>query len=495
MTEHLIPADARRHLMSRRGLLAATAGLGAGAALLPGGAHAAKPGTPQPTDAEVWGVPTLDPLVERRADPFVTPPTDGMYFFTGSVPEYDRLVVRGAPTIAGLATAAETVIWRRPATGRMGGHIWAPELHRIDGRWYVYFAAGDSDDVFRIRMYVMESLLPDPRNPLGWSAPRQVVTPWQSFALDATTFAHAGRRYYVWAQSEPEIAVNTSLYIAEMRNPFELATFPARIATPTLPWETRGYKVNEGAAVLVRNGRVFMTYSASATDANYCVGLLTAPADADLLDPRSWTKSPEPVLATHEPTQRYGPGHNSFTTAEDGVTDVLVYHARDYRQITGDPLYDPNRHARVQKVVWHEDGTPMLGVPVGSGGPVVRLSPLDETRAFVRHAGDAVRVDRAPRDLGATQFRFVEGLAGAGLVSLQSVDQPDRYVVADAAGVRLAAVEPGTAGAAAAGFVRDPQSGGVSLRLGDGSGVLEHRGGQLVVGSRAGRRTSTFVLS
>lgn len=495
MTEHETTADARRHLMSRRGLLAAGAGLGAGAALLPGGAHAAKPGVPQPSDAEVWGVPTLDPLVERRADPFVTPPTDGMYWFTGSVPEYDRLVVRGAPTIAGLATAAETVIWRRPATGRMGGHIWAPELHRIDGRWYVYFAAGDSDDVFRIRMYVMESVLSDPRDPLGWSAPRQVVTPWQSFALDATTFAHAGRRYYVWAQSEPEIAVNTSLYIAEMRNPFELGTYPARIATPTLPWETRGFKVNEGAAVLVRNGRIFMTYSASATDANYCVGLLTAPADADLLDPRSWTKSPEPVLATHEPTQRYGPGHNSFTVAEDGVTDVLVYHARDYRQITGDPLYDPNRHARVQKVVWHEDGTPMLGVPVGAGGPVLRLSPLDETRAFVRHSGDAVRVDRAPRDLGATQFRFVEGLAGPGLVSLQSVDQPSRYVVADAAGVRLAAVEPGTAAAGAAGFVRDPQSGGVSLRLADGSGVLEHRNGSLVVGSRAGRRTSTFVLS
>ena len=98
----------------------------------------------------------------------------------------------------------------------MGGHIWAPELHRIDGRWYIYFAAGDSDDVFRIRMYVLESALADPRDPAGWVLRGQIVTEWDSFALDATTFEHRGRRYLVWAQSEPEIAVNTSLYIAEM---------------------------------------------------------------------------------------------------------------------------------------------------------------------------------------------------------------------------------------------------------------------------------------
>lgn len=61
-------------------------------------------------------------------------------------------MVRGATTLDGLAQARERTVWRRPASGRMGGHIWAPELHRIDGRWYVYFAAGDADDVFRVRM-------------------------------------------------------------------------------------------------------------------------------------------------------------------------------------------------------------------------------------------------------------------------------------------------------------------------------------------------------
>ncbi|MCA2218323.1 glycoside hydrolase family 43 protein [Jidongwangia harbinensis] len=340
--------------------------------LLAGGlAAAAAPLAAVPSPARAAAVP---PLITQRADPFITPPVGGMYYFTGSVPEYDRLVVRGAPTITGLGTAAESVIWRRPTSGRMGGHIWAPELHRIDGRWYIYFAAGDAGEVFRIRMYVLESPHADPRDPAGWTLRGQIVTEWDSFSLDSTTFTHRGRRYLVWAQSEPEIAVNSSLYIAEMRNAWTLRTKPARIATPTRDWETRGYRVNEGPAVLIRNGRVFLAFSASATDARYCLGLLTADAAADLLNPASWVKTPTPVFTTNDQTGQYGPGHNSFTVAEDGVTDVLVYHARDYRDIVGDPLYDPNRHTRVQRLDWNPDGTPNFGVPHGGAGPVTATS-------------------------------------------------------------------------------------------------------------------------
>ncbi|MFI9526154.1 family 43 glycosylhydrolase [Micromonospora rosaria] len=490
--------DVSRRMLLRGGLgVAATglvAGFPAGAAAAPGAAPAA----PAPTDADVSGVPTLDPLVTQRADPFVTHPVDGTYYFTGSVPEYDRLVVRGAPTIAGLATATETVVWRRPASGRMGGHIWAPELHRIGGRWYIYFAAGDSDDVFRIRMYVLESVLADPRDPAGWQLRGQIRTEWDSFALDATTFAHRGRRYLVWAQSEPEIAVNSSLYIAQLANPWTLATKPVRIATPTRSWEVQGFAVNEGAAVLVRNGRVFLTFSASATDSRYCMGLLTADADADLLDHRSWVKRPEPVFVSNEQTRRWGPGHNSFTVAEDGVTDVLVYHARDYRDITGDPLYDPNRHARVQKLYWDADGTPLFGIPVGAGGPIVRLSPADASRyTFVRHVGSTVVVDTDSRALADTQFRIGVGLAGADTVSVQSVDQPGWYLRVVDGTVRLDPARDDAGFAGQASFHRVPRANGrVSLRLaGVSSAFLRHEDGRLTVGPAVPAHQSTFRLT
>jgi GH43 family beta-xylosidase len=473
--------------LDRRALLKGAAATGIVAGLSATLARSATAGDEDRTDAEIYGVPTVDPLIEQRADPFITRRIGGTYYFTGSVPEYDRLVVRGAPTIAGLAGAAETVVWRRPASGKMGGHIWAPELHRIDGRWYIYFAAGDSDDVFRIRMYVLESPLADPRDPAGWTLRGQIATEWDSFSLDATTFAHGGRRYLVWAQSEPEIAVNSSLYIARMDTPWSIKTKPVRLTTPTRSWEIQGFRVNEGAAVIVRNGRVFLTFSASATDARYCMGLLTADADADLLDRASWTKAPDPIFVTNERTKRYGPGHNSFTVAEDGVTDVLVYHARDYRDITGDPLYDPNRHTRVQKLYWHRDGTPLFGVPVGEGGPIVRLSPVDSRGAYVRHEGDALRVQRDVRELATSQFRFVADATGGGTETIQSVDFPDRYVAVVDGAVRLDAV--------ATGFQRVRGARGVALRVASDPGsYLAHDQGRLTVGPLDSGRTR-FLLS
>ncbi|MDI6100961.1 glycoside hydrolase family 43 protein [Actinoplanes sp. NEAU-A12] len=464
-------AFSRRTLL--RGSLGVTAAGAVGALTASGAEGAPQPG-PLPSDAAIYGVPTVDPLISQRADPWITKPVGGMYYFTASVPEYDRLIVRGAPTIAGLAGAEETVIWRRPTSGKMGGHIWAPELHRIGGKWYIYFAAGDAGEVFRIRTYVMESALDDPRDPAGWTLKGQLATEWDGFTLDATSFTHKGRQYLVWAQSEPEIAVNTSLYIAEMANPWTLKTKPTRIATPTRSWEVIGFKVNEGPAVLIRNGKVFITYSAAATDANYCMGLLTASAGDDLLKRESWVKNPDPIFVTNEATKRFGPGHNSFTVAEDGVTDVLVYHARDYKAITGDPLYDPNRHTRVQKVYWHEDGTPMFGIPVGSGGPIVRLSPSDKPRSFVKHEGDVIRAAHAPRELELTQFRFVA--AADGTETIQSVDQPGKFVTVSGTTVSLSAT--GTP------VTRIATKGGVTIRVTPGK-YLRHAGGRITVADKA----------
>jgi GH43 family beta-xylosidase len=474
-----------------------------------GGVLAAASAIPAVTTATAEAAPaappaltTRDPLVEQRADPFITRPVDGMYYLTGSVPEYDRVVVRGATTLDGLASARERTIWRRPASGPMGGYIWAPELHRIGDRWYVYFAAGDSDEPFRIRTYVLESPGADPRAE-GWAPPRRMVTGWESFTLDATTFEHRGKRYFLWAQSEPGIATNSNLYIAEMASPLELATEPVRIAVPTLSWEIQGFRVNEGPAVLIRNGRVFVTFSASATDARYCMGLLTADENANLLDARSWTKSPNPVFVTNAETSRFGPGHNSFTVAEDGTTDVLVYHARAYRDITGDPLFDPNRHARVQKLHWNEDGTPAFGVPVGTGGPIVRLSPLDSPHLVVRHAEFRLRVEGNVREVADSQFRLVPGNLGAGTVSVRSVNFPDRHVRAGEGVLRIEPFADTDEYGAATSFVRVPglaNRSAVSLRLStDPDAYLSHDNGRLVVArpgrGRAERERATFHLS
>jgi GH43 family beta-xylosidase len=304
-----------------------------------------------------------NPIVEQRADPWVYKHTDGYYYFTASVPEYDRIEVRRSKTIQGLGNAEPVVAWTKHEDGIMSANIWAPEIHFIDGKWYIYFAAARKDAIFDHRMYVIEN---DSQNPLegNWVEKGQVRTVWESFSLDATTFKHNGDLYYVWAQKDPEIEGNSNLYIAKMANPWTLTGPQVMITTPEYDWEKIGFLVNEGAAVLKRNGKIFISYSASATDYNYCMGLLSADEDSDLLNPKSWKKSPEPVLQTNEDNSQYGPGHNSFTVSEDGSQDILIYHARNYREIVGDPLWDPNRHTRAQVFTWNEDGTPNFGTPV-----------------------------------------------------------------------------------------------------------------------------------
>jgi GH43 family beta-xylosidase len=310
----------------------------------------------------------VNPLVRQRADAQVFRHTDGWYYMTGSVPEYDRLVLRRSKTIAGLATAEERVLWRHQKEGPLSGFIWAPELHLIDGRWIMYFAAGPSgggEDVFRIRTHAVACHGDDPMTG-HWETLGQFRMAWDSFNLDSTVYTHRGTRYFIWAQREEGIDTNSNLYIAPMDGALGLAAKPTRLTIPELAWEIQGFKVAEAPAVLAKNGRLFLTYSASATDARYCLGMLTAKDDADIMDPAVWSKSPLPVFKTSVKNKVFGPGHNSFTVDETG-RDMLVYHGRDYEKIVGDPLFDPNRHTRVQPIAFTPDGVPDFGEPVANG--------------------------------------------------------------------------------------------------------------------------------
>lgn len=258
------------------------------------------------------------------------------------------------------------MVWRKPASGPMSQLIWAPELHHLDGKWYLYFAATHTHDLdalnmFQHRMFVLECADADPLTG-HWTEKGQIKTQFDSFCLDATTFNHQGKQWYLWAQKDPAIDGNSNLYLAELENPWTLKGRPVMLSKPEFDWECRGFKVNEGPAVLFHGDRLFVSYSASATDENYCLGLLWIDIHADPQNAENWHKSPQPVFVTSYENRQYGPGHNSFTQIPDGE-DVLVYHARNYTEIEGDPLYDPNRHTRLKVIHWKEDGMPDFGVP------------------------------------------------------------------------------------------------------------------------------------
>lgn len=310
-----------------------------------------------------------EPWILQRADPYVYRHIDGNYYFTASVPAYDRIVLRRAKSLGGLAEAKEVTIWNKHATGPMGEHIWAPELHYLDQKWYIYFAGGEAENKWNIRPYVLECTDSDPLTG-NWTergmmqAAGEDPFSFRAFSLDATVFENKGKRYYVWAEKVGVGKQISNLYIAEMETPCRLKTVQVLLTTPDYDWERVGFWVNEGPAVIKRGGRIYLTYSASETGAAYCMGMLTAPEDADLLDPRSWKKERCPVLASDEERGIYGPGHNSFTVDENGDA-VMVYHARTEKEITGDPLYNPNRHAMLMRVGWDEEERPVFSLKSG----------------------------------------------------------------------------------------------------------------------------------
>lgn len=305
---------------------------------------------------EVW--------IAQRADPYVYKHEDGSYYFTASLPEYNGIALRKAESLEALCDAKEVMIWNKHNQGPMSYHVWAPELHYINQKWYIYFASGEVENIWNIRPYVLECIGQNP-----------VEDPWQekgimqcahddefsfrSFSLDGTVFKNKGKYYYIWAEKVGVGKQISNLYIAEMETPTKLKTVQVLLTTPDYEWERKGYWVNEGPSVLCKNGKIFLTYSASDTGVNYCMGMLSIDEDSDLLNPREWKKERYPVLQSNIEKGIYGPGHNSFTVDSQG-NDILVYHARTEAEIIGDPLYNPNRHAMLMKIEWNKQGEPVF---------------------------------------------------------------------------------------------------------------------------------------
>ena len=302
------------------------------------------------------------PFIPQRADPYVLREGDRWYF-TASVPGYDCIALRAADSLAGLRDAEEVVVWRAHECGVMSKHIWAPELHRVDGRWYIYFAAGQKENKWKIRPWVLRCEGDDPlRDP--WTECGMLERAdgdkfsFRDFSLDMTTFLHRGQRYCVWAEKVSFGKKISNLYIAEMADALTLKTPQMLLSSPTYAWERHSFWVNEGPSFIAHGDRVYLTYSASDTSPAYCMGLLWADADADLMDISAWHKVNHPVFTTCAEKGLYGPGHNTFFTDEAGQV-YTSYHARPYDSIIGNPLYDPNRHAFIMRVPF-EDGMPVF---------------------------------------------------------------------------------------------------------------------------------------
>ncbi|MFC5730591.1 MULTISPECIES: family 43 glycosylhydrolase [Nocardioides] len=324
-------------------------------------------------------------LAHQRADPDLTKGDDGNYYLTASYPQvgsnpegYDRVVLRRASTIDGLTDAPEVVLWDEENSA-LQRYVWAPELAKINGGWYILFTASRSSNVFDIRPMMLRHTGGDLMNPANWVEVGAMLPKagdslaFASFSLDMTSFEHEGRYYVIWAQAAP----SSALLMAEIdpANPRQLISNARIIAYPDLAWEgntSTNQQIDEGAAVIKRGDRFYVTYSGATVDDKYAVGLLTADANADLLDPSSWKKTNHPLLSTADlPAGQTGPGHNSFSVDELG-NPVIAYHSRTTADTTDGGLTDPSRHARVRTVHFDATGAPVLNLTAEEELPAER---------------------------------------------------------------------------------------------------------------------------
>jgi GH43 family beta-xylosidase len=179
-----------------------------------------------------------------------------------------------------------------------------------------------------------------------------------------TYFECNGKSFVAWAQN----GGNSNVYLATVNpdEPWKTTSHAMLLTKPEFDWERVRIPVNEGPAVMIHEGRIYLAFSASATGPEYCIGLMYADEKADLTDISSWTKLEKPLLTSDDLEGEYGPGHNSFVKDENGDW-IFVYHSRDEKcfrgecgYADGDSLYDPCRSARKRKVLWDSDGFPIL---------------------------------------------------------------------------------------------------------------------------------------
>jgi len=363
-----------------------------------------------------------NPFIEQRADPCICKGDDGYYYFTASYPMlggsdkdgYDKVVLRRAKTIEGLQDAEEITIWDCDDEAGQYRYIWAPEIHCIDGEFYVFYTASVDSSVWSIRPHVLKCTnTADIMNPSSWKSVGRVLpvagdgTAFTAFSLDMTIFENQGRYYIMWAQTDGF----SSLWIAEVDKdePWKCISEAVKVSVPEFSWERVNENVNEGPSVIKNNGMIYVAFSAAATGPEYCVGLLSIPEDADLLVKDNWYKQPFPVLTSSDVPGEYGPGHNSFTVDEDGNA-IFVYHARGQEcyddqcgsWATGDPLYDPCRDARIKRVHWAIDGAPIL-----------KMSYADELKDEFKTITATVNVTATPGAGGGTTDPSTPGAGGA----------------------------------------------------------------------------------
>lgn len=298
---------------------------------------------------------------------------EGKYYYMHSM--QDSLVLWVSNDITRISKGLKKTIWI-PTDPKNSKNLWAPEIHFINGKWYVYYAADDGN-TDNHQLYVLENSSKNPLEGEFVMKGRISTDKDNNWAIDGSVFQNNGKWFMVWSgwQSRRKDVETQCIYIAEMLNPWTLSSERVLISKPELEWETKyinkngwtpkyAIYVNEGPQPLKspKGKYIHIAYSASGCwTPYYSLGLLSAKTTDNLLNPKSWKKSAQSVFKQSPENGVYGTGHNSFFKSPDGKEYYILYHARTTE--TDPPGKGDTRTPRAQKFTWKNE-FPVFGVPL-----------------------------------------------------------------------------------------------------------------------------------
>lgn len=324
-----------------------------------------------------------NPLLPEGADPSAIF-LNGKYYYINETK--DKIKLWETPDITDIKHAKCKVVWQ-PKDPSNSFHIWAPEIHYIKGKWYIYYTADDGN-TDNHQLYVLENTSADPMQGVFKMKSRIITDQKWNWGILATVFEHKGTLYLLWSgwPRRRIYAETQCIYIARMANPWTIDSPRVLISKPEYEWERQWVNpdgtrtaypiyVNEGPQYFHSKDykKVIVYYAASGSwTPYYCIGMLTTDANSDLLNPTSWQKKSMPVFRQSPENKVYGPGGISFIPSPDGTEWYILYHAR---QVTnGDAGSRDIRSPRLQKIGWTSDGMPNLGIPIRVGAALPKPS-------------------------------------------------------------------------------------------------------------------------
>ena len=311
-----------------------------------------------------------DPFIPLRADPTITEYNGKYYFIATTEAAVDNnygLYIREADTITGLNQAKQHRVYDEKKAAEYGyvskTNHWAPELHVVNGQLYMFFSTNLGDG-FNVQSMLMKLTGPDPTDYNDWGELKQFLNkdgqplsePYGGITLDMTYFTYLDRHYVAWSQRNfGKNGGTADIWMGEIDadKPYQLISDAVKIVDCEYGWERNHTFVTEGPNTIIRDGKLYLTYSGGATDETYCVGMTSIALDenTNFLDKNAWQKSNYPIL-TGLSTEGYcGPGHNAYVEDKDG-TLINVYHAK--KGVYG------SRDTFLRIVHFGADGAPIL---------------------------------------------------------------------------------------------------------------------------------------